>query len=264
LYPTRNTTSTPSSARARVEDLTATIPRSERVEGGLDVDGGRVVHRQARDSASSSASCRLCNSTRIRVATWDCSVVSDEFSSAFTRREDLFRSAERRARHLGLGGQRSPRIVTPVVIVANLEIALDKLRALGPLPSGTVLAELDEVLRDAAEGAERVRTIVRDLKIFSRASTTLPDRSPKGLAPAVGNGTVHSARDANSLSCRLGSGNIRAQIAYARSRRELHVTPSQCHLVLHAIRPEWASAQILLPCDLRPSTAGIVIGVGLR
>jgi PAS domain S-box-containing protein len=53
--------------------------------------------------------------------------------------------------------------------VANLEFALDELKTpptqLGP----TEIGSLRELLRDAADGAECVRTIVRDLKIFSRA-----------------------------------------------------------------------------------------------
>ena len=54
--------------------------------------------------------------------------------------------------------------------VANLEVAsklvADLLLAPGAASS---LVELDEVLRDVREGAERVRLIVRDLKIFSRS-----------------------------------------------------------------------------------------------
>jgi PAS domain S-box-containing protein len=51
--------------------------------------------------------------------------------------------------------------------VANLEFAQDMLSR-STMPSGEARA-LDEALRDAAEGAECVRTIVRDLKLFSRA-----------------------------------------------------------------------------------------------
>jgi PAS domain S-box-containing protein len=53
--------------------------------------------------------------------------------------------------------------------VANLEFALEHTRALSEICNGSELAPLDEALRDAMEGADRVRTIVRDLKIFSRA-----------------------------------------------------------------------------------------------
>jgi PAS domain S-box-containing protein len=53
--------------------------------------------------------------------------------------------------------------------VGNLECALGKLAALADVLPSVELDELREMLRDAGEGAECVRTIVRDLKIFSRA-----------------------------------------------------------------------------------------------
>jgi PAS domain S-box-containing protein len=56
------------------------------------------------------------------------------------------------------------------VTIANLEIALQELtvaaESTGGLPG---LASLEELLREASDGAARVATIVRDLKVFSRA-----------------------------------------------------------------------------------------------
>jgi PAS domain S-box-containing protein len=53
--------------------------------------------------------------------------------------------------------------------VANLEFALEKLASLAPCLTSDDADGLQELLRDAAEGADCVRTIVRDLKMFSRA-----------------------------------------------------------------------------------------------
>jgi PAS domain S-box-containing protein len=53
--------------------------------------------------------------------------------------------------------------------VANLEFALEMLASPAQKLPGYEIESLQEALRDAAEGAECVRTIVRDLKIFSRA-----------------------------------------------------------------------------------------------
>jgi PAS domain S-box-containing protein len=53
--------------------------------------------------------------------------------------------------------------------VANLEFALEHTQRLFETSAGGELDGLRDSLQDAAEGAERVRTIVRDLKIFSRA-----------------------------------------------------------------------------------------------
>jgi PAS domain S-box-containing protein len=53
--------------------------------------------------------------------------------------------------------------------VANLECALDKLGTMAHVLPSHELDDFREMLRDASEGAECVRTIVRDLKIFSRA-----------------------------------------------------------------------------------------------
>ncbi len=51
-------------------------------------------------------------------------------------------------------------------VVINLNLALEELE--GPSTEGPTHATLIDELRDAREGAERVRTIVRDLRIFSR------------------------------------------------------------------------------------------------
>jgi PAS domain S-box-containing protein len=50
-------------------------------------------------------------------------------------------------------------------VIANLDLALREARALSPAAPGELLDEL----QDAREAAERVRRIVRDLRIFSRA-----------------------------------------------------------------------------------------------
>jgi PAS domain S-box-containing protein len=53
--------------------------------------------------------------------------------------------------------------------VANLEFATDHVQVLAEKYGSAELGPLLELLRDASGGAECVRTIVRDLKIFSRA-----------------------------------------------------------------------------------------------
>ncbi|NOJ83019.1 ATP-binding protein [Myxococcus xanthus] len=53
-------------------------------------------------------------------------------------------------------------------VLSNLSFLAGELHALAPeLPSGR-MAELEEVLREATDGAHRVRQIVRDLRTFSR------------------------------------------------------------------------------------------------
>ena len=55
-------------------------------------------------------------------------------------------------------------------VLANLDLAMLELEELAPLVGTAVeLSSLREELRDAREGAERVRHIVRDLKLFSRS-----------------------------------------------------------------------------------------------
>lgn len=51
-------------------------------------------------------------------------------------------------------------------VIANLELAINDIEALA---LGSAATELIEELRDAREAADRVRLIVRDLKLFSRA-----------------------------------------------------------------------------------------------
>ena len=51
-------------------------------------------------------------------------------------------------------------------MIANLELAINDVEA---LQLGTEAVELLEELRDAREASDRVRLIVRDLKLFSRA-----------------------------------------------------------------------------------------------
>jgi PAS domain S-box-containing protein len=53
--------------------------------------------------------------------------------------------------------------------LASLEFAREHVAALAKKHGTEQLADLDELLRDASAGAQCVRTIVRDLKIFSRA-----------------------------------------------------------------------------------------------
>jgi CheY-like chemotaxis protein/signal transduction histidine kinase len=54
-------------------------------------------------------------------------------------------------------------------VIANLGLAVEEVRALNRRPDlGGAFGELEAELTDAAEAAERVRLIVRDLKIFSR------------------------------------------------------------------------------------------------
>jgi PAS domain S-box-containing protein len=53
--------------------------------------------------------------------------------------------------------------------VASLEFASDRVAGLAGRLEPSELSDLQELLTDASAGAQRVRTIVRDLKIFSRA-----------------------------------------------------------------------------------------------
>jgi PAS domain S-box-containing protein len=54
-------------------------------------------------------------------------------------------------------------------VLTNLELSLERLA--GGAVSADRAAEIAEMLREAREGAERVRHIVRDLKVFSRGDT---------------------------------------------------------------------------------------------
>jgi PAS domain S-box-containing protein len=54
-------------------------------------------------------------------------------------------------------------------VTANLEVVREEIRALSGGSSSGRMKELDDTVRDAQEGAERVRKIVRGLKTFSRA-----------------------------------------------------------------------------------------------
>jgi signal transduction histidine kinase len=55
-------------------------------------------------------------------------------------------------------------------VMANLELAVNSLSDLvGRLGATPELDAIDEELQDAREGAERIRNIIRDLKIFSRS-----------------------------------------------------------------------------------------------
>jgi two-component system NtrC family sensor kinase len=54
--------------------------------------------------------------------------------------------------------------------MANLDLALERLADLGA-PAEERLADVAEMLREAREGADRVRHIVRDLRVFSRGET---------------------------------------------------------------------------------------------
>ncbi len=53
-------------------------------------------------------------------------------------------------------------------VIVNLDLVVEEIRALGGGSSSGRLKELEDMVRDAREGAERVRKIVRGLKTFSR------------------------------------------------------------------------------------------------
>jgi len=60
-------------------------------------------------------------------------------------------------------------------VIANLEFIAESLGSMGSQPSAAwVLEEIKEPLEEAREGAQRVRLIVRDLKIFSRSPADEP------------------------------------------------------------------------------------------
>jgi PAS domain S-box-containing protein len=52
-------------------------------------------------------------------------------------------------------------------VIANLDFTLQEVATAGT-PGGTPVSEVSEALQEAREGAERMRVIVRDLKMFSR------------------------------------------------------------------------------------------------
>lgn len=57
-----------------------------------------------------------------------------------------------------------------VAVLANLEFAMQDLPRLGPAAeTSPVMSDLRDALRDARDAADRVRHIVKDLKLFSRA-----------------------------------------------------------------------------------------------
>ena len=60
-------------------------------------------------------------------------------------------------------------------VIANLEFVSESLTTMGSQPSATwLLEEVKQPLDEAREGAQRVRLIVRDLKIFSRSPSDDP------------------------------------------------------------------------------------------
>ena len=61
-------------------------------------------------------------------------------------------------------------------VIANLEFVFESLTTMGSQPSATwLLEEVKQPLDEAREGAQRVRLIVRDLKIFSRSPSDEPN-----------------------------------------------------------------------------------------
>ena len=72
-------------------------------------------------------------------------------------------------------------------VMANLQFLGDELRAFGPVveqtPLGPRLRHAEESLREAYEGASRLRVIVRDLSTFSRGEGD--NRGPIDLRPVV-------------------------------------------------------------------------------
>lgn len=63
-------------------------------------------------------------------------------------------------------------------VIANLEFIAESLGAMGPQPSAAwLLGEINGPLEDAREGAQRVRLIVRDLKVFSRSPADEPNEA---------------------------------------------------------------------------------------
>jgi signal transduction histidine kinase len=58
-------------------------------------------------------------------------------------------------------------------VIGSLELAVRRLSD-GDIPPSEKIAAIDERLRDAMQGAERVRSVVRDLKVFSRMQDARP------------------------------------------------------------------------------------------
>jgi signal transduction histidine kinase/CheY-like chemotaxis protein len=92
---------------------------------------------------------------------------------AMAAREQVHRRlevAERMASVGTLAAGMAHEINNPLAYVtANLELVREEIRALSGGSTSGRMKELDDTVRDAQEGAERVRRIVRGLKTFSRA-----------------------------------------------------------------------------------------------
>jgi nitrogen-specific signal transduction histidine kinase/CheY-like chemotaxis protein len=88
-------------------------------------------------------------------------------------------------------------------VVANLEIVSQEIASISNLDPSK-LSEISDSLKDAEDGAQRVRQIVRDLKTFSRAdeetrAPTDPRKALEGALSMVWNELRHRARVVKDL-----------------------------------------------------------------
>lgn len=197
--------------RWRAQDGSALTPRQHPTARTLATRKGiRAVHRFQRNDAE----------IWVSLSTAPLFDQDGELSGVVTSVRDI---TERRAREEELAKARELRtrrdrlattgtlaagvgheINNPLTFVsANLDIALEEVGAIaGGSPSGR-LAELGEVLRDAREGAERIRKIVRGLRAFARDDAPV---RPTDLASVVDisiNMAMHELRPRAAVQVRL-------------------------------------------------------------
>ncbi len=143
-------------------------------------------------------------------------------------------------------------------VVANLGYALAEVGDAGRAGRLPPLGELDAVLRDARDGAERVRAIVRDLKTFSRAdevARTAVDvrRALESTLSLARNEIRHRARLAVDLGevplvdaspHRLGQVFLNLVINAAQAIPEGRATENEIRVATHTGERGWAVVEV--------------------
>jgi signal transduction histidine kinase len=177
------------------------------------------------------------------------------------------------------------------IVVSNLELAS---RQLSEMTAGSTsserLGELAAQLRDAQEAAERVRLIVHDLKVFSRASDA-ESRGPveiRGVLESAirmaSNEIRHRARLTrdcaegilvNGNESRLGQVFLNLLVNAAHAIPEGHAESNEIKIVARAVSPDRVAIEIHdtgagIPADVMPhifeaffTTKGTTVGTGL-
>jgi len=90
-------------------------------------------------------------------------------------------------------------------VIGNLDFGLEELRAIAGASSSSRFNELIEVLVDAREGAERIRTIVKGLRAFAREGSGVEPIDLRGAVEISSNMSMHELRSKCSFENRLGT-----------------------------------------------------------